>query len=99
MSKNQINAVSPEAILADEMNYKKFGHQFVRKGTVRATIENIMILESHKTNLKEKEAAINMIKKLSPDLIALQLHDYFSCRNALVEEILLKEAVRKNFEN
>lgn len=82
-----VKGISPQDVIADGNETAEFQGQMIRKGTVKAAIENVKIMESEEASILEKQAAKDMIKKLAPDIIALELDKYMTWKNPDVQAI------------
>ena len=82
-------AIGPKDILPDDQNTGKFDNVTVRKGTIKAFIDNIDILESTTASEQEKQLALVKMKELAPGLIALGMHRHVIFKNPQAEQILM----------
>lgn len=78
----------PEDILPDEVNEIAIQNIPVRKGTVAAALANANIITSTHTDEEEKVEARNAIKKLTPALVALELHKHLAWKNPEIQKII-----------
>lgn len=86
-----IKPVRPEDVLPDGVDKTLFEGVSVRKGTVKAFLENIEIFENPNIDENEKQAALAVMKDLAPALIALRLNQHVTFKNTEIEKII-KEA-------
>ena len=80
--------VSPEDVLADGLEGAEFNDRYVRKGTIRAAIENIKTLNSLTPGTAEYQAHAEALRELTPSLEALELLDHFEPRDPVIAELL-----------
>ena len=84
---NKVKGVSPVDVLESGKDTGEFHGLTVRKGTIKAAIENVKILESAQASWSEKQAAKDMVRKLAPDMIALELNKYVTWKNHDIQAI------------
>ncbi|MEM6581625.1 MAG: hypothetical protein AAF699_10155 [Pseudomonadota bacterium] len=82
--------VSAQDILKDGEDFKTIKGVRVRKGTIAAAIRNIARLEN--ASSEQRSAILDAIKESAPALVALDVHQFFECRNEEVEKILAEAA-------
>jgi len=85
-----MQAVLPKDILADGEDSTTMNGRQVRKGTVAAFLANILILEKANSSEEEKNMALNTMKELAPDIIAIGLQQHVVFKNKQVQQILLE---------
>ncbi|MCE2992902.1 MAG: hypothetical protein ACK5WS_07370 [Alphaproteobacteria bacterium] len=90
----QKTAVRPEDVLSDSQNTTVVDGLTVRKGSVAAFLRNIEVLEDKQSSAEQSAAALNIIKELSPAIVAVGLHKHAEFKNKQVEAILV-EAEKK----
>jgi hypothetical protein len=78
----------PEDILADDVNELVVQGVTARKGTVAAALANANIIASMHTEEAEKAEARQAIKKLTPALVALELHKHLAWKNPEIQKII-----------
>lgn len=83
------HSVRPEDILPDGQDSTTMQGQSVRKGTVAAFLANTEILEDVNSNQAQKQAAMQMLQKLAPAVIAIGLHKHVTFKNSQIEQILV----------
>lgn len=82
-----VYGVNPNDILADGNDTGEFHGLTVRKGTIKAAIENAKILESTKASRQEKQAAKEMLKQLAPHIVALELNQHVVWKNPEIQAL------------
>jgi len=83
-------SVRPEDVLPDDTDFVTFHGVRVRKGTIKAAMDNMEILKSG--DPADHAAALAMIRELARGLVALGVHRHFICRNPEAEAILEQAA-------
>lgn len=81
--------VTPQDILADGVDKTIIGGKEVRKGTVAAFLANIDIFESAHSSQEERDAALDALRTLAPDVKTIGLPRYVTFKNPLVEQLFL----------
>lgn len=81
-------SISPKDILPDDDDSAMLNGRKVRKGSIAAFMANIDVIENPNATVDEKSAAIDMLKTLAPDLIALNLHKHVTFKNSTAGSIL-----------
>jgi hypothetical protein len=85
-------AIRPEDILPDSESFTDINGVTVRKGSIAAFLKNIDIFENSGALEQEKFAALDMLKKLAPAVVAAGLHKHADFKNKAVQAILDIEA-------
>ncbi|GAA1101923.1 hypothetical protein [Nocardiopsis composta] len=80
--------VAPEDVLPDGVEGADFGGVRVRKGTVKAAIDNIRALDGLEPGGAEHRAAVAGLREAMPALRALGLFEVFRFRDPAVAELL-----------
>jgi len=81
-------AKKPEDILPDNQDYfTDTNGNTIRKGTVAAAIANARIIESDKSSIVEKEAALAAIKDLAPILVNFGFNQFINWKNPLIQKV------------
>lgn len=80
-------AITPDAVLPDGVDGTEFGGRYVRKGTVRAAIENIKAMAGLPPESPSYQAHANALRDLTPDLEALELFAHFTPRDPHIAAI------------
>jgi hypothetical protein len=86
MSEN-FKPVTPMDVLADGVDTGEFRGTEVRKGTVKAAIENAKALRGMTPGSAEYEATVGQLRELKPALIALGVFDVFEVKDPAVAAI------------
>lgn len=86
---SKINSVRPEDILPDGVDTTAFNGKTVRKGTIAAFLANADILDNPAATEKQKQEAINTMKELAPDVVAIGLHKHVIFKNPEAEQLLV----------
>ena len=81
------NPVKPHDILPDGVEATVMNGRTIRKGTVAAFLANIDILENINATEKAKQAAIQAMQELAPDIVAIGVRKHVIFRNPEVERI------------
>lgn len=81
-------AITPEAVLPDGVDGGEFGGQYVRKGTIRAAIENIKALQGLTPDDPSYQAHADTLRDLVPALAAVELFDHFTPRDPKIAALL-----------
>lgn len=76
-----VQAITPESVLPDGMDGSDFGGRHVRKGTVRAAIENIKALRELNPDDPAYRTHADALRDLAPALEAVELFDHFTPRD------------------
>ena len=77
-------AIRPEDVLPEEVNFIMVKGVKVRKGTVAAVLANVKILDSD-ADAEQKKAAVEAIKALAPALVALDFNQYLTFNNPSIQ--------------
>ncbi|MFW5418756.1 hypothetical protein J0910_19260 [Nocardiopsis sp. CNT-189] len=80
--------VGPEDVLPDGAEGGEFGGMRVRKGTVKAAIDNARALESLEPGGAEHRAALARLREAVPALRALGLFEVFRFRDPDLADLL-----------
>ncbi|MEO8402843.1 MAG: hypothetical protein ABI597_13810 [Gammaproteobacteria bacterium] len=83
------NAIRPEDILPDGVDSNQVNGKLVRKGTIAAFLANTDILENPQATEQHKQNAIQAMKELASDVIAIGLHKHVTFKNTQAEQILI----------
>lgn len=83
-------AIKPTDVLKDSENTAFFNGNLVRKGTIKAAIENAKIMNSESASNSEKQQARQMFEELIPDMIALELHIHVVWKDPEIQEMFAK---------
>ncbi len=84
------NAIKPEDILPNGDDVATINGKVVRKGSVAAFLANLAVLENSESSETQKNAAMNEMEKLAPDVVAIGLHHYVTFKNTFAESLLQK---------
>jgi len=85
--------ITPTDVIADGKDTDIYQGYTVRKGTIKAVIENVSILESSTSTSEDRQDALNIIKNLSINVAALGLTNKVTWKNTEVEKIMQKASV------
>ena len=77
----------PEDLLPDDKNHFEKNGSTIRKGTIAAALANASIVESTTATAEEKQAALDAIKVLTPQLIAFELTKFMQWKNPQIQSI------------
>lgn len=80
--------ITPETILADDTDHVQVNDLIIRKGTIAAFISNIRVLENTDSTQSMIKQADEMLLELAPAIIALELDQHITFKNARAEEII-----------
>lgn len=80
--------VTPTDVIADGIDGGEFRGTPVRKGTIKAVIDNINALDGLSPDGEEYRALVAQIRELKPALVALGLLDVFEPRDPAIAKIL-----------
>jgi hypothetical protein len=80
--------ITPRDVLADGTDGGEFQERYVRKGSIRAAIENIKKLEKLPVDSPDRQVYIDGLRELAPALDALELLEHFAPRNPEVAQII-----------
>ncbi|WP_328610684.1 hypothetical protein OG943_16690 [Amycolatopsis sp. NBC_00345] len=80
--------ITPRDVIEDGADGGEFQDRYVRKGSIRAAIENIKKLEELPAGSPDRQAYIDGLRELAPALSALELLDHFTPRNPEVARII-----------
>ncbi|MEU9337298.1 hypothetical protein AB0D49_29755 [Streptomyces sp. NPDC048290] len=70
--------VTPTDVLADGLDGGEYAGTYVRKGSIRAAIENIKAMEGLAPEDPARRRYEDALRALRPSLIALELFDHFT---------------------
>jgi hypothetical protein len=87
MSEN-LKPVTPQDVLADGAESAEFQGLEVRKGSIKATIDNVKALEGLAPGSAAYEAVADQLRALKPALVAVGLFDVFDVKNSAAAAIL-----------
>jgi hypothetical protein len=79
--------VRPEDILADDESSREFNGVAVRKGTIKASIDNVGIIESAAATDAQKQQAREALLSLIPGVYALGLMDVMQWKNPEIQQL------------
>lgn len=82
-------SLRPEDIVPDGVESISVNGKIVRKGTVAAFLANADVLENPTATEKQKQDAINIMKELAPDVVAVGLHKHVTFKNTEAEQLLV----------
>ena len=83
-----VKPVTPTDVLPDGVDAAEFQGTQVRKGSIKAVIDNIKALESVSPGTSEYEAIVAQIQELKPALIAVGVFDVFDVKDPAIAAIL-----------
>ncbi len=86
-------AIKPYDILSDSESFVELNGVTVRKGSVAAFLKNIDLFEDDNSNDSQKSDAMEMIKELSPAIIATGLYKHVIFKNKAIQDILTNTAI------
>lgn len=81
-------AILPEDIIADGVDYAQIKGVPVRKGTVAAFLANIDLLENPNSSIEERNQAMSIMHELAPAIVTIGLHHHVTFNNKLVADII-----------
>lgn len=79
--------ITPTDVLADGVDGGIMNNTAVRKGTIKAMIDNIKALESVSPGSEDHDAIVAQIRELRPSLEALGLFTVFELRDPAVASL------------
>ena len=84
---NNIRKNTPEELIPENSTYYIKDGKQIRKGTMASAILNAEILESEKSTLEEKNAAVKILEELAPTLCAFGLNKHFTWKSPVIQAI------------